>query len=82
MRMLIRRDAFAEVHELRIAVALRYVTENLIVRAVFFENEEDVLDRAARAHDGSRRYRRGVTLRARRIRRGFARRSIARNEPY
>src|SRR5262249_52145369 len=44
-------------HEVGIAVARSEITENLIVRAVFFEDEDDVLDQVRRSTavvDGNR----------------------------
>ena len=52
-RMLVGRHARAERCQLRIAVALRHVAEHLIVRPIFFENEEDVRNGAAGANDGA-----------------------------
>ena len=44
-RVVIRRDVASELHERRIAVALRHVAEHLIVGAVLLDDVEDVLDR-------------------------------------
>ena len=44
-RVLVRRDVAAEERQARIAVALLQIAEHLIVGAVLFHDEEDVLDR-------------------------------------
>ncbi len=46
-RVLVRRDVAAEQRQARIAVALLEIAEHLIVGAVLFHDEQDVLDRRA-----------------------------------
>src|SRR5262245_56349382 len=42
--MMVRRHIGAELDEARIAIALRDIAEHLVVRAVFLDDIEDVLD--------------------------------------
>ena len=46
-RVVIRRHVAPELHQRRIAVALRHIAEHLVVGAVLLDDVEDVLDRRA-----------------------------------
>ena len=48
--VLVRSHLLAEDRQPRVAVAFLYISENLIVSAVFLDDVDDVLNRRAGAH--------------------------------